>query len=299
MNFDIPNLEEAVVALSGGADSVSLLHYLVANSNIKIHAVHVNHNIQEVSHAWVNFCRNLCHELAVEFTAIELPAGNKTENEARVARYAALKSFGLPVLTGHHADDQAETFFLKVLRGSGISGLKGMKTVSAIGDLTIVRPMLKINKIDIVNYCYDHNLDYVTDPSNTQSVYDRNYFRNEILSRIDVRFPSFKKALSKSISNLRDADECLQDLAEMDLSAVMTDSDISIKLIRERNMSEARIRNMLIYYMQKNNLTLNCEELLAFSKKILTISYDGKLEIVGRGEKIRKLKQTGKRLILH
>jgi len=299
MKFEIPAFDEVVVALSGGADSVALLHYLVKNSNIKIHAVHINHNIQEHSCSWVSFCKNMCISLGVEFTAINLHLDKKTENEARNKRYEALKSFGLPIFTGHHADDQTETFFLKIMRGAGVSGLKCMKQIAQHNDYTIVRPMLEVHKIDIINYCYDNGLEFVKDPSNEANYYDRNYFRNEVLTKIDIRFPAFRKALSKSIKNMQDADECLRDLADLDLISVMDNESISIELIREKNMSEARIRNMLVYYMQTHNLTLNCEELVAFSKKILTISYDGRLELIGRGKTIKKLKQTGKRLFLY
>lgn len=298
MNIEIPDIESAVVALSGGADSVALLHYLVKNSTIKIHAVHVNHNIQEMSAQWAEFCAQLCSNLDVTYSVVNLTLDTKTENEARVRRYEALKSFGNNIITGHHSDDQVETFFLKVLRGGGITSLGGMKFRKQHSDFAVWRPLLNVNKIDIINYCHDNNLDYVVDPSNSTNEYDRNYFRNKILNDIDSRFPQFRKALLKSMSNIRDADNCLNDLAEIDLNNVMDDGVISIELIKKHNLSESRIRNMILYYMRNNGLTINCEELVAFSRKITTISYNGKIELLGKGKEQKKLKQHGKKLIL-
>lgn len=298
MKVNVPNIDTAVVALSGGADSIALLHYLVKNSKIKIHAVHVNHNFQEFSREWASFCSTFCQSLGVEFSVVELNLDKKTENEARKHRYDVLKSFGSNIITGHHGDDQVETFFLKILRGSGISGLGGMKFKTKMQNFTIYRPLLDNNKFDIINYCHDNVLDYVSDPSNDTSDYDRNYFRNEVLNMIDTRFPNFRKALLKSMFSLHDADNCLNDLAEIDLNNTMVDNAISIELIKNSNLSESRIRNMLLYFMKKNDLTVNCGELVAFSKKITNISYNGKIELIGRGQNIRKLKQHGKKLIL-
>jgi tRNA(Ile)-lysidine synthase len=176
--------------------------------------------------------------------------------------------------------------------------MRGMKTISEMNGLTLYRPLLEMTKTDIMNYCLDHDIPFVNDPSNDSNDYDRNALRNQILPFIEMRFSHFKKALLKTMGNILDADECLTDLAKMDLESVFEAESINIKKIRELGLSPARIRNMLIYFMNSKGLALNQTELVFFSEKLLTISYDGNLELVGRNGVIRKLKQRGKYLRL-
>lgn len=300
VSTNILNMDEAVVAFSGGPDSVALLHYLKYNTDIAIKAIHVNHNLQTESHKWAKFCLDFCaeHNIPAHVYDVFIEGNTGIENKAREARYSALKRFGDKIITGHHGDDQIETLFLKMFRGSGIGGLKGMDPVSTNNGLTLYRPLLQSNKEEILDYCDKHGLSYIIDPSNNQSEFDRNIVRNKIIPAITEDFPSAKVAIHRSIAALSDADKCLRDLAQIDLESVSEGGKISIKLIREKNMSPERIRNMLIYFLKNNSLTTNVNHLNFFSEKILTISYDGNLELLGSGVSKRKLKQRGKYLSL-
>lgn len=301
VNEKILTQDEYILALSGGADSMALLHYLKNRTQIKFRAVHVNHNIQSGSWDWATLCIEYCNKIGVPVHVVDvfIEGSSNVESRARQERYRALNGFTCKnIITAHHADDQVETFFLKAFRGSGIRGLHGMKEVSTLDGLTLYRPLLEMTKSEILNYCLDNGVPYVYDPSNSSNDYDRNALRNQIIPFIEGRFATFKKALLRTMSNILDADECLTDLARIDYESVQDGDKISIKKIRALGLTPARIRNMLVWYMNSHGLALNQTELLFFSEKLLTVSYDSSLELVGRNGVIRKLKQHGKYLTL-
>ena len=132
MRREIPGSATLVVGLSGGIDSVVLLHVLVRRLRIapaRISAIHVNHRISPHAGRWAAFCRRLCRELGVKLRVVkvDVPRGNSTEAAARAARYAVFATSGADVLMlAHNRDDQAETVLLQLLRGAGPRGLAGM-----------------------------------------------------------------------------------------------------------------------------------------------------------------------------
>ena len=288
-----------VVALSGGADSVALLHYMKTNTDYHITAVHVHHGLQAVADEWPYFCRDYCSKLGVPLVVETVTLNDTSEDSARRARYAALSKHGDLILTGHHSDDQIETFFMKLTRGAGVSGLKGMSAHSKVFGVEIYRPMLTVSRQDVETYCLDNHLDYVTDPSNLKNHYNRNFFRNSIIPAISDRFTNVKQAMLKSIGILADADKCLSELAEMDIAAVTEDGKLNIKKMREMNLSSERIRNMILHIAHEQGLTINYNDLVAFSVKLQTIGYDAQMEIICKknGQKF-KFKQCGRYISL-
>lgn len=197
------------VALSGGIDSVVLLH-LVLNSAIEkpVWAFHINHGLQAEADEFTRFCETLCREWQVdlEVRAVDVAAGGSLETRAREARYAAFEEMLKPgdlLLLAHHADDQAETALFRLFRGSRAPGLEGMPREREIGHARLFRPLLDVHRGRILDYARKHELNWMDDPSNADISLDRNFIRHKLMPLIEKRFPGVRHALA--VKTERDA----------------------------------------------------------------------------------------------
>jgi len=214
-----------VVALSGGADSSTLLH-LLARGPLKprLQAVHCDHGLQPSSAAWADRCAALCARFEVPFEVVRLlidarsPAG--LEAAARSERYAALAERLGPddlLLTAHHADDQAETFLLMALRGSGIAGLAAMPEAARLGRGRHLRPLLGVRRAELVAHAKRHALEPIEDPSNADLARDRNRIRHAVLPQLAPRWPDAADALGRAAAWCGEAVGLLAEHADEDL----------------------------------------------------------------------------------
>lgn len=222
----LPCDSPVLLALSGGADSSALLHMLVADSKehgYPLFAAHLNHKIRGADALRdLEFCRARAAKYSVPFFEGEadVPAlakqnGTSIEQEAREQRYAFLESImtehGIPILvTAHHADDATESVLLHLLRGSGISGLCGILPSRTFGkDAHLVRPLLDLEKEDILEYCRSNGITYVTDSTNEDTAYLRNAIRANITPELRRLQPELSKIIKRTSANLRSADDFL------------------------------------------------------------------------------------------
>ena len=211
-----------LVALSGGADSVALLRLLLA-AGIGCHAAHCNFHLRgEESMRDERFVRDLCQRLNVpldvkdfDVAAWRQEHGGSVEMACRELRYAwfeqKLYQEGYDLIAvAHHADDQVETFFLNLLRGTGLRGLTGMKRLNE----GIWRPLLGVTRSDLIDYLATIGQDYVTDSTNAQNDYRRNRIRNVILPLIEQHFPNSRARILDTMHNLTIDHELLEYVAE-------------------------------------------------------------------------------------
>ena len=184
--------EVVAVAISGGADSVCLLHLLHTNAkalDITVKAINVEHGIRgESSLQDSQFVKDFCALINVELKSYTVNApsfakqkGYSLEQAARVLRYecfdnALIEGFCDKIATAHHAGDNAETVLFNILRGSALSGVCGISESAYNGK--IIRPILKVTKQEISAYLKEHNLPFVFDSTNSEEKYSRNYIRN-------------------------------------------------------------------------------------------------------------------------
>jgi tRNA(Ile)-lysidine synthase len=255
------------VAFSGGVDSHVLLHLLATHPKIKqgsVHAIHVNHGLQASADAWSIHCEQVANQLKVSFKTISVSVDNVDklgmEAAARKARYSAIQDAVQPedmVLTAQHQHDQAETLMLQLIRGAGPKGLSAMPIMSSLGHARLFRPLLNISQSCISEYAYAHQLNWIEDPSNTETQWSRNYIRNEVWPIIEQRWPSASETLSRSASHCAEAIELMSDLAQLDLQRLGCQSTtnqlpISTLLL----LSSVRYKNVLRYVFSAQNLAM-------------------------------------------
>lgn len=252
-----------LLAYSGGIDSTVLLHALSdtrASDPREILAIHVNHGMHPHAPAWEAHCRNFALLLGVRFAsrrvAVDGTPGSGPEAAARDARYALLRTFVEPgdcLLSAHHEDDQAETLLLNLLRGSGVAGLAGIGAVQAFGQGRLVRPLLGVSGGDILAYAKRHRLDWIDDPSNAETRFDRNFLRQEIVPRLASRWPAVSARLRQSADLAGEAGMLLDDLAGIDL-ATAGGSPARLELAALRGMAPPRQRNLLRHAVSLSGL---------------------------------------------
>ena len=211
--------DRLLLGLSGGADSVCLLHLLLKCGKY-VKAVHCNFNLRgEESSRDQNFCIDLCRDLNVSLDIIQFDAlktaaerGISVEMACRDLRYG--KFFQLMsdyhcerLVVAHHADDNIETIFLNLMRGCGLSGLSGMSPDNG----QIARPLLEFHRKDIEKYLESLGIPYITDSSNMKNDIRRNFIRNEVIPLLETRWPSVRKSVSLTINHLREAEKIYLD----------------------------------------------------------------------------------------
>ncbi len=197
------NAKSVVVGFSGGVDStlalIATMQFLEKHKKKPyLTAIHVNHQTQSSSVDWEKHCENFCETHKINFLCktVEInETGQGYEAAARSARLSIFNSFdeGSVIILGHHLDDQVETVFFRVLRGTGLKGLTGMQRYIKIKDKHFIRPLLHITKEEIIEHVNDQKLSFIEDGSNTDNIYSRNFLRNEIIPKIVERWPGAKR----------------------------------------------------------------------------------------------------------
>ncbi len=197
-----------LVGLSGGVDSVVLLHALAAEG-IALRAVHVHHGLSPNADQWARFCRRLCRRLGVPLAVRRVRVAKRNEASAREARYAAFGKLKFDVLAlAHQLDDQAETVLLNLLRGAGPRGASGMPARGTIGGRELLRPLLEVPREAIVAYARENDLQWVEDESNASDLFSRNFLRLRIAPLLTARYPRWREALARAAGHFarRDTD---------------------------------------------------------------------------------------------
>jgi tRNA(Ile)-lysidine synthase len=232
-----------VVALSGGGDSAALLAILAdrrAHLAAPLAAVHVNHRLQADADAWEAGCAALCARLRVPFASTRLetapPPGASIEDWARRERYRALRAHltaGDALLTAHHAEDQAETVLLALLRGAGPHGLRGMPAARDFAPGTLLRPALDLPAAQLRACARAWGVEWIEDPSNVDLRHDRNYLRREIWPRLGARFPGAASALARAARLQADVAREIDAVAAADLAAArLDDGSVAVSVLR-------------------------------------------------------------------
>ena len=271
----MPPCTSALVGLSGGLDSIVLLHGLQLLQQqgelpFTPRAIHINHGLHPNAAQWAQYCEAICQGWNVPFSTSELDlltrlsaAGDKAitgiEKAARDGRYtvfAAQLAPGEALLLAHHRDDQMETMLLRLLRGAGPKGLAGIPRTRAIDEGFLWRPLLEVDRTELLVYAKTHKLRWIDDESNADQQFDRNYLRHAVLPLLETRWPGYRESWSKSAALQGEAAELLEAFAESDWQRLRVDAANELLIAGITELSLARRRNLLRHWL----LTLNMPE---------------------------------------
>ena len=246
---------QVCVGLSGGMDSVVLLHALSRMQQtgvfqIRLSAIHVHHGISPHADGWAAFCAEFCSRCGVplEVARVSVPrnSGEGLEAAARRLRHGIfVESRADWLALAHHRDDQSETVLLNLLRGAGVAGAAGMlaERPQAQGP-ALVRPLLDVPRSVIEAYAVEHELRWIEDESNADGHFRRNFLRHEILPRLEEKFTGAGQSLARAAGHFAEAAALLDELACIDRDAVRSASG-RLALAAFNALPPARARNLL------------------------------------------------------
>ncbi|WP_229263913.1 tRNA lysidine(34) synthetase TilS [Cohnella cholangitidis] len=239
-----------VAAVSGGPDSMALLHILSTMARdlpFQIVVAHVNHQFRgKESDAEAELVSRYADELGLRFETAELglPAyiaetGINAQTAAREKRYAFLKQVASQyqaayLLTGHHADDQAETVLMRVIRGTGVSGLAGIPYRRKEDQLELIRPLLRITKCELLEYCKRNGVPYAVDSSNIDRHYFRNAVRLDLMPMLEQHNPKLKASLIRLADMAAADDDYMESQTHLAFQEGVTPSGEGFRLERRR-----------------------------------------------------------------
>lgn len=284
----LPAGSTLLLAYSGGLDSSVLLHLLCSareNYSFNLRALHVHHGLSTNADSWAEFCAQVCQQLSVPFKLTRLTlnkhSGKGIEATAREGRYAALFAEQADYIAlAHHQDDQAETVLLQLLRGAGSKGLSAMAAHDA--GRRLLRPLLDISRAELEAYAREHQLKWVDDESNEDTIYDRNYLRHQVIPVIEKRFAAARTTLSRSAQLLAESAQLLDELAAIDAGEHFQQLEIS----HLAKLGEARARNLLRWWLATQHLSVpSAARLQEMLQQLLSAKPDASLKVMIDGSK--------------
>lgn len=218
--FDLDLTKTYALAVSGGIDSMTMLHiFSQMNPRPNFFVVTVNHNLRKEASGDCTFVANYCKQLGVQCKIynVDVPSYCKAmkvseETGARLLRLGVLNSLEVDrVCTAHHADDNAETVLMHLIRGSGANGSEGIRRESG----KFLRPMLDMTRMDIVDYADKHNVPHVFDSTNTQVKFTRNFLRHKVIPLLCVLNENAPSNITRFAQNIGEDNSYLESLADI------------------------------------------------------------------------------------
>ncbi|HWS40892.1 MAG TPA: tRNA lysidine(34) synthetase TilS, partial [Arenimonas sp.] len=239
----MPPSKNVWVGFSGGLDSTALLHTLKnqSHNNFQLHAIHVHHGLQDKADEWALHCQSICQLWQIPLKIVQVHITDKsrnTEHKARDARYKAFQEIlatGDTLALAHHQDDVAETLLLRLLRGSGTRALANMQVISQRDQYQLWRPLLQNTRAELEQYAEQNNLSWINDDSNSDTGFDRNFIRHEILPRLEQRFPNAKQGLAQSAELLAIDAEILKPQIESHLLQCSIGNELQLSQFLQLN----------------------------------------------------------------
>lgn len=260
----VPEDTSLCVGLSGGLDSVVLLHALAQlPSRHRIRALHINHQLSQFAQQWQQHCADYCESLKMDFAATSVDvknilgdAGSGVEAMARRLRYEAFANHlqeNEVLLLAHHMDDQLETFLLRLMRGAGVHGLSAMPVSRAVGPGRLLRPLLNVTRQQLLDYAESNALVWVEDDSNSDSRFDRNFCRHEIFPVVAQRWPKYRESWGKSLQLIAEAAEVVAELGAQDVENATANHAAVLSLRSLATLSRPRQCSALRHWLSRLN----------------------------------------------
>ena len=295
-----------LVGLSGGVDSVVLLHLLQRMLDPqKIEALHINHGLSPNALQWQENAQQLCRKLGVRchIEQVEVSgSGEGLEAAARNARYQVFENYlsdGGLLLLAHHGDDQVETVFYHLLRGSGPRGLAGIPERRQLSGGGLLRPLLAVSKQMLLDYAQKHELRWDDDESNTQIHFDRNYLRHQLIPPLAKRWPDYLSRVAASAWLCGESEQLAVEVADDDLLSVDVRSERagwSVDLESLTQLSRLRAENLLRHWPGLCGLALPGKVVIAeIVRTVILARADARPQVDWLGARMTR---SGQRLYL-
>ena len=259
--------DNIVIGVSGGPDSICLLHILNSlqkQLSFKIYVAHINHMIRKEADNETEYVKEFCKNIGVEcfvkkidVTAIAKQEKKGTEEKGREIRYDFFKEIfqktnSNKIVTAHNYNDKVETILMNLLRGSGISGLKGIEPKR---DNKYIRPLIETERKNIEKYCLDNNLNPKYDKSNEENIYTRNKVRNIVIPYIQKEFnPNIIKTIGRLSNVATEEDDYLNQLSRESFENIKESQDtneIILNLKKFNNLNLVIKRRIILYTINK------------------------------------------------
>lgn len=266
-NSMITSGDGIIVGLSGGADSVCLLHLLCSfreKINIKVGAAHLNHMLRgKEAQRDEHYCQQLCQSLNVPFYSKQLDIATMAQQQGisfeqcgRNARYAffdeTAKQYGYnKIATAHTLSDSVETLLFNLMRGTGTKGLCGIPLIRG----NIIRPLLSCTCEEIEHYCQVNSLQYMTDSTNLSDDYSRNFIRHNVVSQLKEKNHSFEQAAYRTMTMLRADEQYLDEISGRVFDEVVSDNAVDCDKLKNESIA---IRTRVLYkYFKQNGIEVD------------------------------------------
>lgn len=266
----IAHHDTIIIGLSGGPDSVFLLHFLNSlKKEYELHliAAHLNHEWRPDAHKDVVFCQEVAHNLGIEYVSkraqdisLQRPSSDSLEEHGRLLRRqffeeCAQKYGAARIALGHHRDDHYATFFIRLLRGASITGLAGIWPKSG----TYIHPLLGLSKQEILSYLHEHTITYLNDPTNEHDAFLRNSIRSHVIPALRASDVRFDKNFDRTLHQIQKTETFLANLTK-ELFATITTYEkehIFIDLVSWRTLDPFMQQRLLMYWLCQEKVSFN------------------------------------------
>lgn len=246
------------IGFSGGLDSTVLLHYLSAKPGLysKMTAVHIHHGLSPNANIWQAHCERVCLDLKIPYLVktVEFNRDANIEEGARLARMDAFSSLlkdNDALILAHHQDDQAETLLLQLIRGAGVDGLAGMPFIKKLKQGALIRPLLAHSRATLETYAQQQGLIWISDESNQNERFSRNYVRHQIMPLLKKKWPSVVSNMARAAANCQQAVDNLDALAKIDAALFNP-----LVLTTIQTLPNARVMNVLRMWFKQNQVKM-------------------------------------------
>ena len=259
--------DSIVVGVSGGPDSMALLHLMSSIKkviDIEVVCAHVNHNVRKESSSEKVFVEKFClnHGIVFESMKIEDYGDDNFHNEARSKRYNyfgnIVKKYGAKyLLTAHHGDDLIETILMRIVRCSTLRGYSGFSKIVKFEDYTSLRPLINVTKDEIFEYNKNNNIAFVQDASNQKDVYTRNRFRKYIVPEFKKEDPNVHNKFYKFSTTLLEYNDYIDKQVEKKIANIYVQNTLKIdEFLKEEKVIQMKIIYYILEHIYQDDLML-------------------------------------------
>ncbi|VEI57587.1 tRNA(Ile)-lysidine synthase [Pasteurella multocida] len=257
--------KQFLIGFSGGLDSTALLLLFTKlrenRPHLQMRAIHIHHGLSANADSWTEHCKQICEQLNVPLIIekVRVDTCNGIEAGAREARYQAISQHILPdeiLATAHHLQDQTETFFLALKRGSGLQGLGAMQLQSTVYNLPVFRPLLHFTRPELEQFVQATKLNWVEDESNRDSRYERNFLRNEILPELRQRWAHFDLAVQRSAQHCFEQQQLINELLADEFAQNFDKTDRSFSIQQFAQYSATKQKALLRLWLNEWQLPM-------------------------------------------